>query len=627
MRSKAGSGSGVAILCNWWNHPELLDGFCAAVAGEAWDELVVVDNASDPDTSEQLERRIGELGGLVLRRETNSQLGGVRDAVAASRSETLILLNNDVRAKRAGWVARMAARVEPGVLCGHQLRAKLGVTYVDGWCLGVRRADWERLGGYDPDYEEPPYWADVELSFRAERLGLELRAGDFGLEHECSVSIRGFRHERWFADLRRRNEARLVRSLERAGVRPAEVRWEAPPLNFFGPISGNMGLGVAARNWLRFLLAAGVEVHAVDVPDASGRSGHAREFLPSTHGLGDPAPHGVNVFCMNPWSFEQFTAEGHRAVEVDGRVNVVIPYWELPRIPDDWRPGLAMMDLVVAPTRFIEDALRASRAEAEIVYLPQPFETGGASERDRAGWGMPEDAFVVVAGFEVASDVERKNPWALLDAFERAFPDDERARLILKLNNGRIWESFADALGRLRERCARDPRVRLLDEVLPYADVLSLYATADVYVSLHRAEGLGLGMLEAMSVGTPVVATGWSGNLDYMTPENAFLVDYTMIPVRPSTQRAYREEVVGPDARWADPDPEHAARHLRRLADDPEAGRKRARRAARDLARRRERTQPAILLAALQRAAASMARRERSAGAARRERPVGAARP
>ncbi|HKJ23664.1 MAG TPA: glycosyltransferase [Myxococcota bacterium] len=609
MRPKAGSRPGVAILCNWWNHPELLDGFCAAVAGEAWDELVVVDNASDPDASAQLERRIGELGGCILRRESNSQLGGVRDAVAATCSETLILLNNDVRPKRSGWVARMAARVEPGVLCGHELRAKLGVPYVDGWCLGVRRADWERLGGYDSAYEEPPYWADVELSFRAERLGFELRAGDFGLEHECSVSIRGFRHERWFAELRRRNERRLVDGMEQAGARAATVRWEAPPINFFGPISGNMGLGVAARNWLHFLLAAGIEVHAVDVPDASGRSGHAREFLPVTHGLDEPAPDGVNVFCMNPWSFREFAAEGHRAVVTEGRVNAVIPYWEFPRIPDDWGPGLAMMDLVVAPTRFIEGAVRAGEPEAEVVYLPQPFETGGASMPDRAGWGVAEDAFLVVAGFEVASDVERKNPWALLEAFERAFPGDERARLILKLNNGRIWERYEEPVRQLRERCARDPRIRLLDEVLPYADVLSLYATADAYVSLHRAEGLGLGMLEAMSVGTPVVATGWSGNLDYMTHGNAFLVDYTLVPVRPSNQVAYRPEVVGEDARWAEPDPEHAARHLRRLAADPEAGRARSRRALRDLARRREATQPAILLAALQRAASAGGRR------------------
>ena len=104
----------------------------------------------------------------------------------------------------------------PGVLCGHQLRAKLGVRYVDGWCLGVRRGDWERIGGYDDRFEEPPYWADVDLSFRAEQMGFELRGGDFGLEHERSVSIREFRDADWFRALKYRNLDRLTASLEAA---------------------------------------------------------------------------------------------------------------------------------------------------------------------------------------------------------------------------------------------------------------------------------------------------------------------------------------------------------------------------------------------------------------------------
>jgi glycosyltransferase involved in cell wall biosynthesis len=281
------------------------------------------------------------------------------------------------------------------------------------------------------------------------------------------------------------------------------------------------------------------------------------------------------------------------------------------------------MDLIVAPTRFVESALCAAEAAAEVVYLPQPFETGGASERDRAAWDVPEDAFLVVAAFEMASDVERKNPWALFEAFDRAFAGDPRARLILKLNNARIWERFEAPMDRLRAHVQADPRIRIVDDVLPYADVLSLYATADVYVSLHRAEGLGLGPLEAMSVGTPVVATGWSGNLDYMTPDNAFLVDHTMVPVRPSTQRAYMPEVVGSDARWAEPDVAHAAALLRRLADEPELGRARSRRALRDLALRRERTLPATLLAALQRAADFAARRSGAPVAALVDRRAG----
>ncbi|MBW2313481.1 MAG: glycosyltransferase [Deltaproteobacteria bacterium] len=395
----------------------------------------------------------------------------------------------------------------------------------------------------------------------------------------------------------------LARAIETTGSRLATSDGQPSAINFFGPISGNMGLGVAARNWLRFLLDAGLEVFAADTPDRRGRSGHSREFLPLTHGLDEPSPHGINLFSMNPWSVQELVGASHRAVELDGRVNVIVPFWELMTVPEDWRAGLEMMDLVVAPTRFIAEAIRSVKLDAEVVYVPQPFETGEVGAPDRAHWDTPEDAFLVVAGFELSSDIERKNPWALLEAFAQAFPSEPRARLILKLNNARRWSQSDRSLSLLIEACARDPRIRLLVDVLPYREVLSLYATADVYVSLHRAEGLGLGMLEAMSVGTPVVSTGWSGNLDYMTPANSFLVDYRMVPVRAPTLKVYSPEVLGPKARWAEPDPAHAADWLRRLAADPALGRHRSERALADLARRREASEPSALLAALQRVA------------------------
>jgi GT2 family glycosyltransferase len=316
----------VAILCNWWNHPELLDDFCEAVAGEAWDELVVVDNASEPDAARQIAGRIGELGGRVLRRETNGQLGGVRESVAATASEILILLNNDVRRKRSGWVERLAACITPGVLAGHQLRAKLGVRYLEGWCLGVLRSDWERLGGYDPACEEPPYWADTDLSFRAQQLGMQLHAGDFGLEHLRNGSVGAVRDTWWCRARRERSRLRIVAKLESAGGAAPGVDWEIPGINFFAPLSGNFGQAVAARSWLRFLLEAGVEVFAVDVPDRAGRSGHDSEFLPIAHSLDERAPHAVNLFAMNPWSLRWLADARHPSVELGSRLNAMIAF-------------------------------------------------------------------------------------------------------------------------------------------------------------------------------------------------------------------------------------------------------------------------------------------------------------
>lgn len=210
----------IAVLCNWWNHPELIEGFCRAVEGECWDELVVMDNASDPDVARQLDARIGALGGRVIHRASNGQVAAATESVAATRADTLVFLNNDVQRRHAGWLARLVAGVAPGVLCGHAVREELGIRYVDGWCLGVTRRDWERLGGYDAAFEEPPYWADVDLSVRAVRLGMKLACVDAGLLHLGSTSIAAFRHDDWFNAVFARNRERLVdrvRRSERSG--------------------------------------------------------------------------------------------------------------------------------------------------------------------------------------------------------------------------------------------------------------------------------------------------------------------------------------------------------------------------------------------------------------------------
>jgi GT2 family glycosyltransferase len=203
----------IALLCNWWNHPELLDDFCDAVAGECWDDLLVMDNASEPETARLLAQRIPALGGRVIHRTTNSQLAATAESVEKTTADTLVFVNSDVRRVRAGWLSRLAEGVRPGVVCGHAWRTELGIRYLEGWCLGMTRADWSRLGGYDAAYEEPPYWADVDLSWRAERLGITLECVDAGLFHHTSASIAAFRHEASFWAIFDRNRDRFVSKL------------------------------------------------------------------------------------------------------------------------------------------------------------------------------------------------------------------------------------------------------------------------------------------------------------------------------------------------------------------------------------------------------------------------------
>jgi glycosyltransferase involved in cell wall biosynthesis len=383
-----------------------------------------------------------------------------------------------------------------------------------------------------------------------------------------------------------------------------------PGINLIAYLSGNMGQGVAARAWLQLLLDHGVDVWAVDAPDGAGRSGHDQRFAGLLRPVDEPSPHDVNLFVLNPTCIEPLIRDRVAAVELRGRRNVLLPFWELQRLPSDWLETLERFDVVVASSRFIADALRrwndgrASGRRAEIVEVPLPLPRERPAALDRAAFGVPRDAALFVTSFELASDVVRKNPWGVLDAFARAFPNgDERARLVVKLNNSTIFPEFERSLARLAAAAERDPRIRVLDAVLPHADVLALYACADAYVSLHRAEGVGLGPLEAMSLGVPAIATGWSGNLDYMDERNAFLVGHGFVPVRAETQPAYSIDRVGEDAVWAEPDLGQAAAWMRRVAEDRGEARRRGARAAADVARRQGAIRLDGLMAALARVA------------------------
>jgi glycosyltransferase involved in cell wall biosynthesis len=165
---------------------------------------------------------------------------------------------------------------------------------------------------------------------------------------------------------------------------------------------------------------------------------------------------------------------------------------------------------------------------------------------------------VVLAGFDLKSNAARKNPWAALDAYERAVPEPGLARLVLKVASA---GHDPEAYRRLEARAAARPDITLINRHLSDEAMRRLMASVDVVVSLHRSEGFGLFLAEAMWLGKPVVATGWSGNMDFMDAASAGLVRYSLVEAG---------EEAGPYAggRWAEPDVEHAAALLGRLVRD-----------------------------------------------------------
>jgi len=263
-------------------------------------------------------------------------------------------------------------------------------------------------------------------------------------------------------------------------------------------------------------------------------------------------------------------------------VNACVPFWELPRLPANWIEPLSALDAVFAPTHYVESAIRADVPGVRTIHYPQTVHVPGDIRGDRAAFGLPADALVFVTSFDMRSDIERKNPWAAIESFRRAFPDRADVRLVIKVNNADTIAGLERHVARLRE-VAADPRIVVIDRPMAYREVLSLYATSDALISLHRAEGLGLSLLEAMALGKPVVATMWSGNTDFMTAENSVPVGFDEVEVVSSTQPAYGRGASGRQF-WADARIDEAAAALAGLADSAELRARIGARAAADIA-------------------------------------------
>lgn len=276
-----------------------------------------------------------------------------------------------------------------------------------------------------------------------------------------------------------------------------------------------------------------------------------------TDRLSATAAYGINVVHINPDQWVE-ACNGFPPSAFDGRYTIGVWLWELETIPAQWTALLPYVNELWAPSEFIAQALRKC-VNVPVTHIPYGIETPCREELTRADFGLPEDAFLALAMFDSNSYASRKNPFGAIDAFLRAFgAEAQDVRLVLKVNNPR-----REDLRQIRQRFGGDKRLILVTDRLPRLSLNRLISLCDVFISLHRAEGFGLVMAEAMSLGVPVVATAWSASTEFMTPDTACMVDAKLIPVGDAYQ--FGDGV----QRWADPDLDQAAGYLRRLRDDP----------------------------------------------------------
>jgi hypothetical protein len=345
-----------------------------------------------------------------------------------------------------------------------------------------------------------------------------------------------------------------------------ELRSFAQGVNVLAHFRYPSGLQVAARHTVQALAGEGIAVSCRDVPC------QARADLPGRDECLGLHPWRVTISQLAPEPFAS-DAYPHCGLAMrSGTYRIGYWYWEMEQAPARWARHARWLHELWAPTRFIAGALRSALPLPVLDMLPG-IEMPPAIEMPRAALGLPERPYLFLFAFDMASTAERKNPLGAVAAFRRAFGDSGDAALVLKVSRG--WAD-PEALRQLQQ--AADGRsVLLIDEVLPRERTFALMNACDAYVSLHRGEGLGLTLAEAMALGKPVIATRYSGNLDFMTDRNSLLVDYRPGPVARSAH-LYRK-----GCRWAEPSVEHAAQLMRWLAEHPARGRAVGERARQDV--------------------------------------------
>jgi glycosyltransferase involved in cell wall biosynthesis len=335
-------------------------------------------------------------------------------------------------------------------------------------------------------------------------------------------------------------------------------------INVAGYLRADSGLAVSARRTIAALGAAGVPVRPVT---------YARTM--SRQEVGAPDSNeplfDVNLVCVTAEQFPFFHADMGDEF-FTGRYTIGYWYWELEVFPEDQLGALDLVDELWVATDHVRRAVVAHTTKP-VRHMPIPLLEPEPSDRTRASFGLT-DGYTFLFAFDFDSVMVRKHPLGVVAAFTEAFPEPGAPRLVLKSVNADRWPAEAELI---RSAVADRPDAVLMDGYLSHADQAALVAVADCYVSLHRAEGLGLTLADAMALGKPVIATRYSGNLDFMDDENSFLVPFTYTSV-PDGTAAYPA-----GAPWAEPDVTAAARYMRELASDPERGKRIGARARRDI--------------------------------------------
>ncbi len=326
-------------------------------------------------------------------------------------------------------------------------------------------------------------------------------------------------------------------------------------VNLIGYARAEMGLGESCRIAARSLTAVDIPFGIVNFKGMNMARMSDESWV---HKEIKQPIYDVNIFHVNAEQMMEVYAQYGDRIFKD-HYNIGYWHWELPQFPDAWQESFQFVNEVWVPSTFVADSI-AMNSPVPVVRIPHGIEVKYAITRNRNYYNIPENAFLFLTMYDVKSYQERKNPRAAVEAFKMAFsPEDKTVGLVIKVNNAKYGESELALLNQVIEGYSN---IHLILDILDRDDTNALINCTDSYISLHRSEGFGLGLAEAMYLGKPAIGTNWSSNTDFMNNQNSCLVNYRLIQI----ERDHGPYKAG--QYWADPDLEHASSYMKSLVND-----------------------------------------------------------
>lgn len=340
--------------------------------------------------------------------------------------------------------------------------------------------------------------------------------------------------------------------------RPSIVH--ATGINVLGLLKAESGLGEAARGIVRALDAVGIpsSLHDLDLGDIRKADNSLADRLSSS------SPYDVSLVAINA-DFLSTVYKNKRSL-MDDHYIIGQWTWELSQFPEKWMHAFNLIHELWVPSTFVQKAVEAV-SPVPVFVMPHVVDRAPSEAYDRSHFHIPSDGFVFLTMFDFHSVFERKNPIGTIQAFKKASDGRTNTQLVIKCVNA---ERYPREFQQMLLAINHDPRITVMNGYITPEERLDLLNICDAFISLHRSEGFGLALAEAMFMSKPVIATNYSGSTDFMDASNSLPVDYRLTRL---------EKTYGPYARgseWAEPNMDDAVRRIRQILDDPAEAEKRA---------------------------------------------------